>query len=941
MLTSKEIRSQFIDYFVKRHGHTFVPSSPVVPHDDPTLLFANAGMNQFKDVFLGTGSRPYNRAANTQKCIRAGGKHNDLEDVGKDTYHHTFFEMLGNWSFGDYFKKEAIAWAWELLTKQWGMDKSRLHATVFAGDPAENLAADEEAAQLWRTVTDIDPSHVHLGSKKDNFWEMGETGPCGPCSEIHIDLTPGKDGGKLVNAGDPRVMEIWNLVFIQFNRNASGQLTPLPAKHVDTGMGFERVCAVLQGKNSNYDTDVFAPLFAAIQDVTKARPYGGSLEDRVDMAYRVLADHVRCLTFAITDGAVPSNEGRGYVLRRILRRAVRHGRQTLGMHEPFLYRLAETVVETMGEAFPELLKKPQFVEEVIKEEEESFGRTIDRGIALFEQAAAKAGKGKRIEAQDAFKLHDTFGFPLDLTQVMAQERGLTVDVAGFEKLMEQAREVSRGGEGGVDPRNSLPGVVQHEKLPGADFVGYEQTELTAKTSLRVFALSSDGREYAVVKEAPQGTAVALATGVTPFYAESGGQVGDTGVIEFVGPAPAGAGAVVRVKDTIKVGETIFHLGVVEKGTLRDTPEAVTLEFRVDAKRRAAIMANHSATHTLNQALRAIVNPQADQKGSLVDEQKLRFDFTHSAGITDEQLEAVERMVNEKIAADLPIYYGYAPQTQALTIRGLRAVFGEKYPPTVRVVSQGVPVEKIVENPGDEQWAQYAIELCGGTHLKRLGDAEGFVIVSEEAVGKGIRRITALTKERGHAAQAQAEMLLSRLGAMKNATQEELAAQLPQLIAAMNEATLPAVARAKLRVGIAELQKTLKEHQKQQSRAGAETVVEAARKIAEEANGELIIAEVPGADGHGLRTAMDVIRKKLPGAAMLLAAVSDGKIAFLAAVPEDKIKKGLKAGDWVREVAKAAGGGGGGRPDMAQAGGKDPQKLEEALRVGREFAEAKL
>ena len=517
MPTSQEIRRQFIDYFVEKHAHHRVPSSPVVPHDDPTLMFTNAGMNQFKDVFLATGSREYTRAVNTQKCIRAGGKHNDLEDVGKDTYHHTFFEMLGNWSFGDYFKKEAIGWAWDLLTNVWGLDKSRLHATVFKGDVPDGLEADNEAAELWRSETDIDPSHIHLGNKEDNFWEMGDAGPCGPCSEVHVDLTPDKSGAGLVNADDPRVIEIWNLVFIQFNRNASGVLSPLPAKHVDTGMGFERICAVLQGKNSNYDTDVFAPIFKAISNITGTRPYSGKLDDKIDMAYRVIADHIRCLTFAITDGAIPSNEGRGYVLRRILRRAVRHGWQTLGVKEPFLHKLVPGVVDTMGEVFPELKGKTQGVVDLIKDEEESFGRTLERGIELYENAASKVGNqllvdegialfedaatvggnqflvdpniisnkevdafkyeeltrlgvisgtyntyntrgfdwrecpgSKRpiISAKDAFKLHDTYGFPVDLTQVMAEERGMTVDVEGFDRLMEEARTKARAAGGG-------------------------------------------------------------------------------------------------------------------------------------------------------------------------------------------------------------------------------------------------------------------------------------------------------------------------------------------------------------------------------------------------------------------------------------------------------------------------------------------------------------
>ncbi|MEZ4651216.1 MAG: alanine--tRNA ligase [Candidatus Eisenbacteria bacterium] len=503
--TSTEIRQQFLDFF-RAKEHEIVPSSSVVPHDDPTLLFTNAGMNQFKDVFLGTGSRAYARAADTQKCIRAGGKHNDLDDVGKDTYHHTFFEMLGNWSFGDYFKKEAISWAWELLTEVWGLEKDRLYATYFEGDPSEDLAPDEEARQLWAEMAGIDPSHIVPGNKKDNFWEMGDTGPCGPCSEIHIDLTPDKSGGHLVNQGDPRVIEIWNLVFIQFNRGSDGKLNLLPAKHVDTGMGFERVTAVLQGKKSNYDSDVFAPLFAAIQKRSGAAPYGGRLpkagerggdpETLVDTSYRVIGDHVRTLTFALTDGAVISNEGRGYVLRRILRRAVRYGRQYMGMTEPFLADLVDALVDQMDGAFPELRtarqgRNVEHVKEVLREEEESFGRTLDRGIKLFQEAAnvAVTHASMKVSGEDAFRLHDTYGFPIDLTELMAEERGLTVDIGEYERLMEEARERARSG--GTERTGFDLNIV--DPMPSTnDAPKYEGKPIEAK----VLGFVQDGRFHA-------------------------------------------------------------------------------------------------------------------------------------------------------------------------------------------------------------------------------------------------------------------------------------------------------------------------------------------------------------------------------------------------------------------------------------------------------------
>ncbi|HEX7009102.1 MAG TPA: alanine--tRNA ligase, partial [Phycisphaeraceae bacterium] len=910
MLTSSEIRRQFIHYFRDRHRHTFVPSSPVVPHDDPTLLFTNAGMNQFKDVFLGTGRRDYQRAVNSQKCIRAGGKHNDLEDVGKDTYHHTFFEMLGNWSFGDYFKEEAITWAWDLLTNVWGLDKSRLHVTVFAGDPAEDLDRDEEAAQLWSNVTDIDPAHIHFGDKKDNFWEMGDTGPCGPCSEIHIDLTPDKSGGRLVNAGDPRVIEIWNLVFIQYNRNAAGLLTPLPARHVDTGMGFERICAVLQGKSSNYDTDVFAPIFAAISQVTGARPYGGKLDDAVDIAYRVIADHVRCLTFALTDGAVPSNEGRGYVLRRILRRAFRHGRQTLQQREPFLHQLVPAVVQAMGEAFPELRKDPQRVMDLILEEEESFNRTIDRGIALFEEAAQRGRD--RIRAEDAFKLYDTYGFPLDLTQVMAEERGMMVDVQGFNRLMEQARQRSRAGAAAADVRQSLIDIVQQHRLPATEFLGYKHLQTEVQSSLHLYAHEQDNG-YTRVERLSTGMHGAVVVAQTPFYAEAGGQVGDRGTIETT------TGRFL-VEDTVKVGDVYFHLGQVAAGQLLAADRA-RLTLSVDEPRRRRIMAHHTVTHLLNFALREVLGDHVQQKGSLVDEEKTRFDFSHGEALRDEQIDRIEQIVNELIAHDLTVYDGEAPQEEALRINGLRAVFGERYPARVRIVSVGTPVEELIAQPSDPRWRDYSIELCGGTHLGKTGDAEGFVILSEEAVAKGVRRLVAITGEAAHRAQADAQRLLNRLEALRGA--QDIAElrdrnDLVELAQEINEVALPLLARKQLNAGIGELHQLLKEDQKQRSKQVVQSVIEEARRIAQEASGGLIVARIPDADADALRTAMDVIRKKHPEAALLLAGVSDGKVALVAAVPESKIKQGLKAGDWVRETAKVVGGGGGGRPDMAQA-----------------------
>jgi alanyl-tRNA synthetase len=1016
--TANEVRQQFIDYFKDRHAHTVVPSSPVVPHDDPTLLFANAGMNQFKPYFLGTEQPPYPRAVDTQKCIRAGGKHNDLEDVGKDTYHHTFFEMLGNWSFGEtggYFKKQAIDWAWDLLTNVWNIDPKRLHATYFEGDPAEGLEPDHEARDLW--LNHLPPDRVHPGNKKDNFWEMGDTGPCGPCSELHFDRTPDFRGAKLVNADNQDdVIEIWNLVFIQYNRSTDKKLTPLPAQHVDTGMGFERIVRVLQGKQSNYDTDVFTPLFDAIQKATGARAYSGGMDDPIDIAYRVLADHIRCLTFALTDGAVPSNEKRGYVLRSILRRAMFYGRYQLGVDlpDPFLYKLVDPVVCLMGHAFPELKGGSAHVAKIIREEEESFGRTIDRGIRLEQIAATDALESKLksegklkiiapsnwetvgqgweqtfsnwtyrderiktpstitmlikeadgfilinvprdtglfrdivhrfcdippcITGDDAFQLHDTYGFPIGLTNLIAEQRGMTVDISGFNKLMDQAREKSKaGGSCAADSRQSLVEHVQKGDLPETEFIGYDHTELPAlETPLHVFRVGNNCGLYKTAEKVSTGKPCAIVLNKTPFYAEAGGQVGDTGVIQIQD------GARIKITDTLRIGDITFHLGEVVAGTLTPSENA-RVALAVDRGRRARIMSNHTTTHVMNRALRDHVNPDAMQKGSLVDDEKLRFDFSHKAALTRNELIQVEQQVNADIASDLPVYTAEVPQNKAIKINSLRAVFGEKYPPIVRVVSIGSPVEDLLAKPDNPAWANLSIEFCGGTHLSKTGDAEGFVILSEDAVAKGVRRITALTGAAAHQAEASAQGLLNRLEAIKSAADEaNLADNLARLSTEIDNATLPAIARAQLRDGMAKLQELAKKIEKQKSKDNAGQVVQAARQLAEQLTGEVIVTAIQGADANALRTAMDVIRKKHPQAALLLAGSSaDDKVALMASVPKDIITKGLKAGDWVKHAAKIVGGGGGGRPDSAQAGGKDPTKIPQALETAKSFALEKL
>jgi alanyl-tRNA synthetase len=871
-----------------------VPSSSVVPLDDPTLLFSNAGMNQFKDVFLGTGTRPYRRAANTQKCIRAGGKHNDLDDVGRDTYHHTFFEMLGNWSFGDYFKKEAIAWAWELLTEVWGMDKSRLHATVFEGDAPEGLAPDDEAAQLWRTVTDIDPSHIHLGNKKDNFWEMGETGPCGPCTEIHIDRTPGKTGSALVNGGTADVIEIWNLVFIQFNRDERGQLTPLPARHVDTGMGFERVTAVLQNKSSNYDTDVFAPIFAAIQKVTGAPPYGGRLDDLPDTAYRVIADHIRALTFALTDGARPGNVGRDYVLRRILRRAERYGRQYLGATKPFLVELVPAVVETMGHAFPELTKQPGKVADIICDEEESFIRTLDRGIKLFEEAASRSRKAGNtvISGKDAFKLHDTYGVYIDITEQMASEAGLKVDRAGFEEAMEDARKIAQG-----DRPKLVTSALQGE-LPKSD------------DSPRYAGLACSGSVLGWVKDnvvvrsgrLPAGEQVGLLLDRTCFYAEQGGQVGDRGTIT----TPTGT---FEVDDTQRLGDAVLHLGSVSQGHL-EVGQTAKVSVGGD---RPHTMRNHTATHLLNWALRKVLGDHVEQKGSLVDPDKTRFDFTQDKPLTPEQVAEVERLVNEKIYADLPVTATTLPLAEAKKISGVRAVFGEKYPDPVRVLLIGP------ESPG-QATREDSVEFCGGTHLHHTGEAGFFKIVGQELVGKGVRRVTAVTG-RGAVAAVQ------HLSAVVDDLTDRLRCK-PEDVAGRVEA----------------LQEEVKKLQAQ-LRKGASSDLNSVgdRLLAEspEVNGtRVIVGEVPAAPVEQILAQLDRLRQKAKSAVIVIGWVEEGKVKFLCGVTEDVVSK-VDAGKLVGEVAKAAGGRGGGRGVTAQGGGTDPAKLPEALELARRVIRQKL
>ena len=858
MKTSQQIRQEFISFFEDRN-HRFVRSSPVVPNDDPTLLFANAGMNQFKDVFLGSGTRDYNRAANSQKCIRASGKHNDLEDVGRDNYHHTFFEMLGNWSFGDYFKEEGIRWAWELLTEVWGLDKTRLHATVFGGDVQDGLPSDEEAAELWRRCTDINPNNIHFFGKKENFWEMGDTGPCGPCSEIHIDITEDLSGAPLVNADDARVIEIWNLVFIQFNRGNDSKLSPLPTKGVDTGMGLERVCRVLQGVDSNYSTDLFTPLLRSISEITGTQ----DVEGEIGVAYRVIADHLRSLSFAIADGAIPSNEGRGYVLRRMLRRATRFGR-VLGMEIPFIYKLVPDLAEVMGDAFPEIRQQKLHISRVIEAEEASFGNTLDRGLEIFEQMVAQPEtiSQKKLSGEDAFKLYDTYGFPVDLTRLICEERQLELDEAGFGVSMEaqrtKAREAARFQSTQIEWQEMEVG-------PHSRFIGYKS--YNAETWIRRFAQN----------EAEQWL---FALDTTPFYAESGGQVADQGTIQQ-------GEQTWNVVDVRKEGDLIIHIC---EG--KNQPKSEPVIAKIDVDKRKASTRNHTGTHMLHAALKKIIGQHVNQAGSIVHPDYLRFDFTHSERLSSDQVEEIERLVNRKIRENIGLNVFETGYRQAVD-SGVTALFGEKYGDTVRVV----------------QLDDFSSELCGGCHTAATGEIGSFRIVSEGAIASGVRRIIAVTGERAEEVSRDEGKAVQELKHLLNVQTESIGVQVANL---MHEKR--------------RLEKELQFLKKQSAAGYAQNLISNAWPVA----GVPVLAmKVEANSMDELRSLGDNLRKELEGIA-LLGAELDGKTTLLCVVADSILNRGAKAAEIVNRVAALADGRGGGKPHLAQAGIKSPEKLPNAL-----------
>ncbi len=874
-MLSKEVRRSFLDYFQK-NGHHIVPSASLIPAADPTLLFTNAGMNQFKDIFLGQRENIKNRrVANSQKCIRVAGKHNDLEDVGLDTYHHTFFEMLGNWSFGDYYKEGAILMAWELFTDVWDLPRERLWPTVFR--------EDDEAAGLWAKISGFPPSRIVRFDEDENFWEMGDTGPCGPCSEILMlrdEYSPEENLNPVDNPD--AFIELWNLVFIQFNRSQDGSLHDLPQKHIDTGMGFERITAVLQHRKSNYDTDLFSPLFRLTEDITGHSYSGGTTV--TDIAFRVIADHIRALAFAIGDGVIPSNEGRGYVIRRILRRAVKYGRN-LDIYEPFLFRLVDPLRDGMGTAYPELLEKSDYITRMIRAEEESFGQTIDRGIEIFEDAAADLRSAGRtvFPGETAFKLHDTYGFPLDLTELLAAEKGLTVDRDGFNAEMARQKERSRQDRGATVYEDSRKGKGPKKK----SVFDYKHAELES-TITRI-----TGEEGEPLETAPTGSHVQLYLAKTPFYGESGGQVGDQGTISIVD----GKGTVI-VTDTRKPapGE-IVHIGEVVEGNVS---LGAKVKAAVDNDRRLAIMRNHTATHLLHRALREVLGTHVNQAGSLVAPEYLRFDFNHFQKVTPGELASVERIVNEKIRNDLKVTARQKVPFQEAIREGAMALFGEKYGDTVRMIT--------VEG--------FSRELCGGTHVQKTGQIGFFKILSESSVAAGIRRIEAVTGEYALSWAMKEQGLIEEAKTILNAKEDEFIDRLRQLVEERRS-----------------MEKELKNLRAKAALPEFRDAIANSEKI----DGEVLYSSslLSMDDAEELMKYGDLFRREVKSGIGVFGIRQDGKVMIMTVITDDLVAgKKLHAGKIVKEIAALVGGGGGGRPHMATAGGKDVEKLPDALREAR-------
>lgn len=868
-MTSQEVRAQFLNFF-KAKDHKIVPSAPMVIKDDPTLMFTNAGMNQFKEYFLGNTVAKHKRLADTQKCLRVSGKHNDLEEVGKDTYHHTMFEMLGNWSIGDYFKKEAIAWAWELLTEVYKIDKESLYVSVFEGSDDDGLAMDQEAFDLWKAI--VPEERIILGNKKDNFWEMGDQGPCGPCSEIHVDIRSKEEkakvpGASLVNQDHPQVVEIWNLVFMQFNRKANGSLEPLPEKHIDTGMGFERLCMVLQGVQSNYDTDVFTPLIREIEVIT-GKKYGK--DEKIDIAIRVVADHIRAVAFSIADGQLPSNTGAGYVIRRILRRAIRYGFTFLGTNQPFIYRLVKVLGEQMGKAFPELKDQRQLIENVIKEEESSFLSTLEQGLVLLD-SVIKSSKNKTVEGEKAFELYDTFGFPIDLTALILEEKGYQLDVEGFEKALKAQKDRSRAAsEVSKDDWTIL------QKDSEQEFIGYDSLEAQVKlVKYRKVTSKKEGDQYQMVFN------------LTPFYAEGGGQVGDKGYLE------APNGDVTYIVDTKRENNEIVHFADSLPANVNETFKAV-----VDKKQRWRTACNHTATHLLHQALREVLGPHVEQKGSAVHSKYLRFDFSHFAKLSVEELRKVENFVNARIDGQLPLQENRNVPIKEAMEQGAMALFGEKYGDTVRTIRFG-----------------HSIELCGGTHVKNTADIWHFKIVSEGAVAAGVRRIEAITSDAVKDFYFNNNRMLFEIKDLLHNTQDPVKAV----------------------AGLQEENNALKKQVEQLLKDKAKGLKNDLIAELEEINGVQFLAKQVDLDAAGIKDLSFEMGGQVDNLFLLLGSENEGKALLSCYISKELVaSKGLNAGTIVRELGKFIQGGGGGQPFFATAGGKNPDGIPEALTKVKEY-----
>lgn len=935
--SASKVRSTFLDYF-KQKEHTYVPSSSVVPHNDPSLLFANAGMNQYKPIFLGTVDpssdfAKLKRSVNSQKCIRAGGKHNDLEDVGRDSYHHTFFEMLGNWSFGDYFKKEAIAWSWELLTKVYALDSDRLYVTYFEGDSKAGLEPDLEAKNFWLEVG-VAEDHILPGNAADNFWEMGDQGPCGPCSEIHYDRIGGRNAASLVNMDDPNVLEVWNVVFMQYNREPDSSLRPLPAKHIDTGMGFERLVSILQNKSSNYDTDVFTPIFNKIREITGVRPYTGKFGsddvDGIDTAYRVIADHVRTLTFAISDGGVPNNEGRGYVLRRILRRGSRYVRKYMGYPiGTFFPQLVDVVIEQNSEIFPEISSKKEDLKEILYEEEASFSKTLDRGEKLFEQYAIIASKTpeQTLSGKDVWRLYDTYGFPVDLTRLMAEEAGLKIDDEGFEKAKEQSKLASKAtgsktGETLVKLDVHALSELDSRKLKVTNDSYKYDSEVVKSKIVAIY----DGSSF-VDSVTDLNKQVGIILDETPFYAEQGGQEYDTGKLIVDGKNKH-----FKVNNVQVYAGYVLHTGYLVEGTL-SVDEQVQASY--DDDRRLPIKNNHTGTHVLNYALREVLGDGVDQKGSLVAPEKLRFDFSHKQALKPDEVAKVETISNEYIKSNKQVYAKNVSLADAKEINGLRAVFGETYPDPVRVVSIGTSVEDLLKDPKNSAWHQLSIEFCGGTHVGKTGEIKDLVIIEESGIAKGIRRIVAVTGKGAHEVQRIAREFNEKLSeAERLPFGSNKETQTKELGVALKTLSISVLDKAKLTEKFNKLDKSIKDELKaKQKEESKKTIAVVNEWLNDEENSkqDYLVSHVDiNANAKAITEAINLIKKQHKTKSIYLITGLNDKVAHGCYISDEAISKGVDATELAKAVSAKIGGKAGGKGNVVQGMGDKPEGINEAV-----------